>query len=771
MNSNHPDSNPDSDLSLPGDKEGSLHSHNADTNKALHVTASSTTPSNVTSNAKEPEIGEKRSGEEHNPSDTHERVLKKPKVTENLTVVLASFIPHNSATFPSFFAFLFVIIPQTNDIAGQDGVITIDPALQTQTQTGAPASISSSLSSNPYAIYLTNNRGSTGAAPVYPQFVNPYYFLTLPPGAMSMPPHMHHGMPMMPPMYAYPPHVPVPVPIPRPQPAVSPSAPLLSSTGSLPESTMSPAQLQTEAPPAADSSVEQETTNQPSSSSSKPRRLKSHAVVSKHHSIPTIPRDKHGQPMLPLNVGIMTVVSLGTICLRDHFHSERYIFPVGYTVTRRYLSTLDPNSDVVYHCTILDGGDGPKFQIVPADDPDKPIMASTATGAWSSIVKKANEIRKRQHSNSVSGPDFFGLGQNTIRHLIQQMPGAERLAKRGTRTGEPEKEKEQEDGKNSADNNRRRRVNGKYVWHNYIERVNGIYVWQHYIEGGPLGGRHAAVIPALPEEYESKHRSAGTGHPSRNASGIVEGGSVSGQPKGDPPVSDFASAPSPNGTGTASTMVTSPSAGPSGTSKGTGLSYYPPHVMAQAEVQSQSQGHGYPHTAHLYSTRYSTHHVFQPAYALSQQPQHLQPVMPHTQSQENAHVQTTFASLLNSLTREQSEASTIVSGVSSALPTTSASSTPFVVSVPTTPASDKGPASAQSYENNEDSSKEGIGENHKEGGEDNAGCAEEMQIDPKLVERVVKPAFAGSQQNQYYESDQQQQAQVKLDQRGNPGTS
>ncbi|KAJ3896323.1 F/Y rich C-terminus-domain-containing protein, partial [Lentinula edodes] len=228
---------------------------------------------------------------------------------------------------------------------------------------------------------------------------------------------------------------------------------------------MSPAQLQTEAPPAADSSVEQETTNQPSSSSSKPRRLKSHAVVSKHHSIPTIPRDKHGQPMLPLNVGIMTVVSLGTICLRDHFHSERYIFPVGYTVTRRYLSTLDPNSDVVYHCTILDGGDGPKFQIVPADDPDKPIMASTATGAWSSIVKKANEIRKRQHSNSVSGPDFFGLGQNTIRHLIQQMPGAERLAKRGTRT------------------------------------VNGIYVWQHYIEGGPLGGRHAAVIPALPEEY------------------------------------------------------------------------------------------------------------------------------------------------------------------------------------------------------------------------------------------------------------------------------
>lgn len=94
---------------------------------------------------------------------------------------------------------------------------------------------------------------------------------------------------------------------------------------------------------------------------------------------------------------------------------------------RRYLSTIDPNSEVVYHCTILDGGDGPKFQIVPSDAPGKTIIAGTATGAWSNIVKQANAIRSRQHSNSVSGPDFFGLGQNTIKHLIQELPNADRL--------------------------------------------------------------------------------------------------------------------------------------------------------------------------------------------------------------------------------------------------------------------------------------------------------------------------------------------------------
>ena len=94
---------------------------------------------------------------------------------------------------------------------------------------------------------------------------------------------------------------------------------------------------------------------------------------------------------------------------------------------RRYLSTVDPGIEVVYHCTILDGGDGPKFQIIPSDRADKPIIAGTATGAWSNIVKQANAIRNRQHSNSVSGPDFFGLAQNTIKHLIQELPNSDRL--------------------------------------------------------------------------------------------------------------------------------------------------------------------------------------------------------------------------------------------------------------------------------------------------------------------------------------------------------
>ncbi|GLB38668.1 putative F/Y-rich N-terminus [Lyophyllum shimeji] len=303
---------------------------------------------------------------------------------------------------------------------------------------------------NPYAIYYPPSTPGTPTSPYPYPYANPYYYLTGPmPGPSGI----------------YPPH-----------PNLVPP----------PSAQRQPAEAQRQA---------------------KPKRLKAHTVTSKHFNIPMVPRDKRGKPMLPLNVGIMTVICLGEVCMREHFHTERYIFPVGYEVTRRYLSTVDPNAEVVYHCTILDGGDGPKFQIVPSDVPDRPVIAGTATGAWSSIVKQANAIRNRQHSNSVSGPDFFGLGQNTIKHLIQELPNADRLRD---------------------------------------------YVWQTFVEGGPLGGRHAAVIPALPEEYDAA-MPIGAYYPTDRDKRKRES---TGTPE----------APSPKG-----------------------LAHYPQHIIAQAEAQRAQQ--------------------------------------------------------------------------------------------------------------------------------------------------------------------------------------
>jgi predicted SPOUT superfamily RNA methylase MTH1 len=88
---------------------------------------------------------------------------------------------------------------------------------------------------------------------------------------------------------------------------------------------------------------------------------------------------------------------------------------------------IDPHSNTVITSTIIDGGDAPRFHVVAADMPHEPIIANSATGAWTVVVRRSNEIRQRDHSNSASGPDYYGFKHPTIANLIQDLPGARNL--------------------------------------------------------------------------------------------------------------------------------------------------------------------------------------------------------------------------------------------------------------------------------------------------------------------------------------------------------
>ncbi|KAJ1676053.1 hypothetical protein EV182_000046 [Spiromyces aspiralis] len=150
-------------------------------------------------------------------------------------------------------------------------------------------------------------------------------------------------------------------------------------------------------------------------------------ISSRVRSVQPVPRDEEGNYILPIQVGILTVLNLGHVVWdRDTFHNERYIWPVGYTVQREYGSMIDPDKNVIYTCRISDGGDGPRFHIEPEDMPDSPIIANSATGAWTHAVRVVNQIRKREHSNSASGPDYFGFSHPTIAKMIQDLPGVEK---------------------------------------------------------------------------------------------------------------------------------------------------------------------------------------------------------------------------------------------------------------------------------------------------------------------------------------------------------
>ncbi|KAG9289749.1 hypothetical protein G9A89_014484 [Geosiphon pyriformis] len=156
------------------------------------------------------------------------------------------------------------------------------------------------------------------------------------------------------------------------------------------------------------------------------KRVTKTPLNSKTLKVQYVEKDKHENYILPVQIGsILTVISLGKIIYdRDTFHNDRYIWPVGYEVRRSYNSMINPDSLTMYTCKIEDGGDGPRFVIEADDQPDEPITAKTATGAWTNIVRTANAIRHRNHSNAASGPDYFGFSQATIRKMIQDLPNA-----------------------------------------------------------------------------------------------------------------------------------------------------------------------------------------------------------------------------------------------------------------------------------------------------------------------------------------------------------
>lgn len=61
-----------------------------------------------------------------------------------------------------------------------------------------------------------------------------------------------------------------------------------------------------------------------------------------------------------LSIGRFYGVILGNIVWdREGYHTQRYIFPIGYKAERMYNSTVDAKQKVKYLCEILDGGDSP----------------------------------------------------------------------------------------------------------------------------------------------------------------------------------------------------------------------------------------------------------------------------------------------------------------------------------------------------------------------------------------------------------------------------
>ncbi|AWO99381.1 putative transforming growth factor beta regulator 1 [Scophthalmus maximus] len=139
-----------------------------------------------------------------------------------------------------------------------------------------------------------------------------------------------------------------------------------------------------------------------------------------------IPLDSCGRPVFPIVLGGLTVYSLGEIITdRMLFNDECAIYPVGFCSTRVFASMKNSDQQCLYTCQIKDGGTGPKFEIVPEEDPQNAIVASSALTCHSNLLKAIASVSSKCVAPIVpSGADFFGFSHPTIQNLIQSCPGA-----------------------------------------------------------------------------------------------------------------------------------------------------------------------------------------------------------------------------------------------------------------------------------------------------------------------------------------------------------
>ncbi|XP_036005611.1 transforming growth factor beta regulator 1 isoform X2 [Fundulus heteroclitus] len=143
-----------------------------------------------------------------------------------------------------------------------------------------------------------------------------------------------------------------------------------------------------------------------------------------------IPLDSSGRPVFPIVLGGLTVYSLGEIITdRMLFHDECAIYPVGFCSTRVYASMKSPEQQCLYTCQIKDGGTGPQFEIVPEEDPQNAIVASSALTCHSNLLKAIASNSSGSVAPVIpSGADFFGFSHPTIQNLIQSCPGARKCS-------------------------------------------------------------------------------------------------------------------------------------------------------------------------------------------------------------------------------------------------------------------------------------------------------------------------------------------------------
>lgn len=162
------------------------------------------------------------------------------------------------------------------------------------------------------------------------------------------------------------------------------------------------------------------------------RALKEPNDLNKKKSKFIINRDREGNILFPIHINnSLTLLNTGIINTNPNYHSEHNLFPMGYASIRVYNSMKRKGIKCEYTNEILEGKEGkPLYRVTSSEDPDNPIIRESSTGCWVYICSRVNELQDvKKEKVTISGTERFGLLDQNIIRLLEDLPNAEKCGK------------------------------------------------------------------------------------------------------------------------------------------------------------------------------------------------------------------------------------------------------------------------------------------------------------------------------------------------------
>lgn len=135
--------------------------------------------------------------------------------------------------------------------------------------------------------------------------------------------------------------------------------------------------------------------------------------------VQTISINQNGRPIYPITIGDLSIHDMGMIVDRPGYHTENFIYPVGFVSTRIYGHITEPNRKCLYTCKITDFGE-PRFEIIPESLPEYAIAGPSADLCHAALLQTMNNhMNGRELAVIPQGEYFFGLAHPAIATLLQ----------------------------------------------------------------------------------------------------------------------------------------------------------------------------------------------------------------------------------------------------------------------------------------------------------------------------------------------------------------